>query len=252
MGAENLEPHYIALNPNGTVPCLQSDSPGQTRPLVDTREILEYIDTLNSGPGVPQLVPNPSAPNAARVAELIELAHGDDVSTNIVLVTPRNAEELEGRKSGGIAAFVSKRQEVIDRNMAQDPSNKVYTDRAASNRALDTLFKTTVAPGSGHEDLFASTRAAYEGYARGFDRLESLIVLPYAAGDDVSAADLHLVPWMAHAMMAAGLQDMADLDGFQAHFAKSVPGFTFGPKTRQWWNNIIQRDSVKQVFPKPR
>lgn len=195
-------------------------------------------------------MPKASSPDAARVAELVEFAHGDDVGASIVLVTPRDAAELEAKKSGGIAAFISRRQEVLERNMALDPDNKVYTDRAAANKHLDTLFKDP--PGAQHEAVFAATRAAYEGFARGLDRLETLLVLPYAAGDQVTAADLHLVPWLAHTMMAAGVQDMADLDSLQAHFAKSLPGFTLGPRIRRWWANVIQRDSVRQVFPKPR
>ena len=134
MHGGNLEPAYLAINPNGTVPTLTTSE--RTGPLIDTRLILEYINSLKSGSGIPDLVPAPESETGRRIAALIELVHSDEASTNILLLMPRDAEELEAKRKGGIGAFIGVRQEVIERNLEAGPGNKAYTDRVDDNRML--------------------------------------------------------------------------------------------------------------------
>ena len=141
MGAENLEPAYLAINPNGTVPSLvveeRGDSPGRKTTLVDTRPILAYIDTL-SGPGGAdtKLVPTAPAAEAERVTALIAAVHADALSTNVPLLLIRDEAELEAKRAAGIGGFVAKRQEVIERNLKTAPENPAYRERVVGNKAL--------------------------------------------------------------------------------------------------------------------
>ena len=142
VGAENLEPAYLAINPNGTVPSLVVEEPGssgrKTTTLVDTRPILEYIDSLDvggSGSGA-KLVPTAPAAEAERVTALIAAVHADALSTNIPLLMVRDRGELEAKRAAGIGEFVGKRQEVIERNLRTEPENPAYRERVVGNKAL--------------------------------------------------------------------------------------------------------------------
>jgi glutathione S-transferase len=81
------------------------------------------------------------------------------------------------------------------------------------------------------------------------DKLETLLVLPYAAGEQVTHADLHAVPWLAHAMAGVETKEIGDLSKLEVHIQKSVPAFKFGPKLRKWWENYTSREAFKEVYP---
>lgn len=217
--------------------------------MVDSREVLEYLDSTRSGDNIPKLAP--SDPNIAAVmAELIELVHGDDVSTNILLLQSRDLDEYNDKKGGSAAEFLQNRQHALEALFAEYPNSSFYAARAKSNGVLNNIYQTE--PGAEHEAFFKSTHEDTRKYAAGLDRLERTLVLPYAAGDKITLADLHIVPWISHAQMAVNTTDINDLDTLEKHFQKTVPDFKIGPKTRSWWKTMGQRESFKKIYLKPR
>jgi glutathione S-transferase len=240
--AENFDPDYLKINPNGTVPSLTS--PSFSRPLVDSTEILTYLD--DARPSGPKLSPT-DAETKKIVENLIGLVHSDDVGTNLILLQSRNKDELEAKRASPFKDFVGKRQEKLEEYKSKLPDHPFYGPKAQENGALNNLYVTDIGPD--HPVFFEHTNDMYRKFAAGMDRLEPLIVLPYAAGDNVTLADLHMVPWLAHAMWGAGTTDILDFGPLERLIQKTVPDFKVGPKTRAWWENMSKRDSFKQVFP---
>jgi len=180
------------------------------------------------------------------VDKLIALVHSDEVSTNLILLQARDRGEMEAKKASPWHIFVVNRQKALKLYKTAMPDHPFYPPKAKENEVLNNLYETELGPE--HKAFFKTTQEMYRKFAGGMDELESLIVLPYAAGENVTLADLHIVPWLAHAMAGVGTTDPADFDKLESHIQKTVPGFKIGPKTREWWSNFGKRDSFRQVF----
>jgi glutathione S-transferase len=81
------------------------------------------------------------------------------------------------------------------------------------------------------------------------NRLKTLLVLPYAAGEQVTHADLHVVPWLPYTMAAGQMKEIGDLSKLEEYIRKPMPDFKFGPKLHTWWENYTRRTAFKEVFP---
>lgn len=81
--------------------------------------------------------------------------------------------------------------------------------------------------------------------------LETLLVLPYAAGASLSETDFHVIPWLAHAMVAAesNVHRLHDFNTLEKVLAESVPGFKAGPRTQTCWEAVAKEASFQKVFP---
>ncbi|KAL2831596.1 hypothetical protein BJY01DRAFT_240059 [Aspergillus pseudoustus] len=239
--AENLEPEYVKINPHGTIPSM--NHPALETPLVDSVDILDYLD--RSRPAATPLIPSDPT-TKARVQQLIELVHSDQVGTNLILLQARSDEELDGKRISPWHTFLSNREATLEKYRAHEPNHPFYERRSAENGALLRLYTTKSTPE--HAELFARTHSQYREFAAGVDRLESLLVLPYAAAPSVTAADLHIVPWLAHAMWGAGGEDIGDFAHLEELIQVSVPDFKVGERIKTWWANIGQRESFKQCY----
>jgi glutathione S-transferase len=239
--AQNFSPNYLKINPNGTVPSLTSAA--LDKPLVDSTEILDYLDKLGSGPS---LVPD-NKKRRDLMDVLISLVHSDALSTNLVLLQARNKDEMDMKKSSLWKDFVSNRQRKLDGYASALPNHPFYGPKSKENGVLYELYTTGI--GDHHEEFFRKTSDMYQDFAAGLNRLDSLIVLPYATGQTVTAADIHIIPWLAHALWGAGGSAIDDFEPLERLIQKTVPDFEFGGNIRNWWSNISARDSFKQVFP---
>ena len=239
--AENFDPGYIKINPNGTVPSLTH--PSFPRPLVDTREILTYIDgSRSTGTAL-----TPSDPKKKELVDkLIALVHSEDVDTNLILLRARDEDEFEAKKASPWHDFVRNRQNELEKQKAANPSHPFYGPKAVQNGVLSKLYDTPTGPE--HEEFFKLTRDMYHKFATGMDRLESLILLPYAVGENLTLADLHIVPWFSHSLVGVGTTEPEDFDKLEKHIQKTVPDFKIGPKTKEWWLNMTKRPSFQKVY----
>lgn len=75
-------------------------------------------------------------------------------------------------------------------------------------------------------------------FADGLQMLECQRCLPYVLGDCTTVADLHITPWLSHALFALGMTDRSD----------------FASSRRAYKNKIVsgKRDSFQEVFKVPR
>src|SRR5690242_9146217 len=94
VAGENFNLDYLKINPNGTVPSLIA--PQLRRPLVDSTEILEFLDS--SRQSGTKLTPE-DTPTRGVMQNLIELVHSDEVGTNLILLQARSEEEMKRKRS---------------------------------------------------------------------------------------------------------------------------------------------------------
>ena len=244
MKAENFEPEYMKINPNGTVPSLVVTA--HNKPLIDTRSILEYLDQSSpNSTRTPALTPT-DPEIKIRANALIELVHSSDLDTNLILLACRDEAELEEKRSGVFGSFVAARQAVLKKYHQIDPSNALYAAKVKENGALSHIY--TTGPSDERKAFFVDTQKRYVKFASTMEELNSRIRLPYATGDEVVLADLHIVPWLSHALAGVGTVDPSDFSKLEAHIGKTVPGFKVGDNVRAWWSNFGKRDSFKKVF----
>ncbi|KAJ0417535.1 hypothetical protein BJY00DRAFT_303404 [Aspergillus carlsbadensis] len=242
LTAANLEPDYLQINPNGTIPSLIA--PSLAKPLVESVEILEYLD--RSRPNAASLTPTDST-DKARAQQLMDVVHSAQADTNIVLLQARSYEELEEKKKSPWMTFLSNRQSTLEKYQTQNPTHPFYTRKAAENGALLWLY--TSDPSPEHKQFFERTHAQYRDFAALLNHLDSLLVLPFAVGSAVTVADLHIVPWLAHAMWGAGGHEINEFGPLERLIGVSVPGFRIGGRVKEWWANISQRESFRECYP---
>lgn len=224
----------------GTVPSLVV--PSLSDPFTDSRNILKYLDESRGASLTPH---EPKLKQA--MENIVELVHSSDADANIILLQPRDMEECESKRSGGAGSFVAVRQRVLEYHHSAHPNHSFYGPKAKENGELHRLYTNKLS--AEHQAFFEDTRARYVGLAAVLDRLEDLIILPYAAGKQVTHADLHLVPWLAHMMAAVETKEIGDLWMLEAYIRKSVTNFKLGPKLHKWWANYTSRAAFRDVFP---
>lgn len=242
--AANFDPEYLKINPNGTVPSITAAS--LNKPLTESADCLTYLDQARPNSGVNLTPRDPKTQEI--VQKLINLVHSDAVGTNLILLMARDKEEFQGKQSSMWKDYVGTRQQVLEQNRTAHPEHEFYGGKSMENGMLNGLY-TSEEIGPHHEAFFAHSREGYQKFANGVAELDSLLVLPYAAGEEVTLADLHVVPWLAHAMWGAGASEVGDFAPLEELVRKSVPGFKVGEKIRQWWSTFGERESFKKVYP---
>jgi glutathione S-transferase len=218
----------------------------QTQPITDSRFIVEYLDQSRTGSQSLRLTPSDQATKAMMDA-IIELVHSSDATTNIVLLKARDEEEYNKIQIGPFAAYIAVRQQTLEKYSSALPDHTFYGPKAKQNGLIHRIY--TTGPGSERDTFFSSTHEGYRKFAKAMDRLESLLVLPYAVGESVTCADINAVPWLAHILAGVGTKEITDLSKLESHIQKTVKDFKIGPKTQKWWNNYTERESFKKVFP---
>lgn len=247
VDGENFKPSYLQVNPRGTVPSLTSNQ--LAKPLTQSADILEYLDSFEGDSRAGKLIPT-DITQKARVDALIERIHGDDMSTNILLFLARDTDDLNRNKLEGRDTFLANRQRALEKYHAQVPGHPFYLPKLAENGADLASYQTD--DSQRLQEFFAISQKAHNGLTRELEQLDEMIVLPFAAGPEVTAADLHLAPWFSHALMAVGAGDISDLTALETFLQRTLPSYKLGNRLTTWWATMNGRPSFKTFFPKPR
>lgn len=160
--AENLEPNYLKINSNGTVPTLTA--PHLSQPLIDTQPILEFLDQSRPSVQGPDLIPS-NAQDKAVANALIKLVHSSDLETGLLLYGCLNDAEIDGLKSSRLFTYLDTRQSALENYLSLDSTNAFYGAKSKENGSLHRIF--TNAPNADREAYFKETAAGYKIFAAG-------------------------------------------------------------------------------------
>ncbi|KFY64907.1 hypothetical protein V496_02937 [Pseudogymnoascus sp. VKM F-4515 (FW-2607)] len=240
---ENFAPEYVKINPNGTIPSLTSTSLPEA--LIESADILKYLDSNH--PMGSTLFPANSE-QLSKVEELIAHVHQPRLSTNLILLQARDEQELDAKTAGPWKGFIDDRQEKLVKYGALHPEIPLYVSRTQGNGRMYDIYNAHEI-GPEHQQFFDESLQGYRDFAAGLDDLDRKLVLPYAAGDRVTAADMHIVPWLAHALWGAGGKGIDEFEPLESLIKRSVPDFEFGEKTKTWWRNISETSAFKKNYP---
>lgn len=175
--------------------------------------------------------------------------HSSQLDTNILFFHARSVPELDAKKTSWHKPFITVRHERLLAEQRAHQDHPFYASKSAENSPLYDIYQA--APGVADEAFFVESEKLYTGFAEGMEKLEKELVLPYAAGEELTEADFHMVPWLAHGMIAAGSDEerVSDFSTLEAVLGKSAPGFKVGPRTREWWATMGKEKAFQEVFP---
>lgn len=283
--AENFDPSYLRINSKGTVPTLvvpllettSAEVATKFRAINDTKAILEFLDKSRSQNTIasdeasaapaPILAPA-TIEGKATSDEIIKLVHDPTVDPNFLLLGARNEAELNASKNGLPGTFVTNRNTALlqhQKDLENDSApvafdgsanpkssairenlKKWYADKTTSQSLLTNAYvhgdKDAI------EQLIQLTNATWKATGETLAKLETLVQGPFALGDQISLADLHLIPWLARiGAIASGLQGnksdpLGSLDGVLGANGK------VGEKVRGLWAVFAERPSFKAVY----
>jgi hypothetical protein len=172
--ATEIHPDYLKVNPMGTVPSLTV--PSLSKPLTDSRDVLAHLDSLK--PAAPLVPTSPAVQE--NIQAIIDIVHGDDVSTNLILLQARDMDEYSDKGDGPFGAYIATRQKVLEKHNTALPEHAFYGPEAEENGMVHKIY--TVGSKEEREAFFKDTHESYKKFAGEIDRLGSLIVLSYAGG----------------------------------------------------------------------
>lgn len=281
---ENFSPAYLKINESGTVPTLVVPSMDLTgtnittkyRSLSDTIGIATFldqarrVDTPNSIPKEPAPSFSPATVEQKILADrLIALVHAPTVDPNFIYLSAKNRSELQVKRNAHTGRLLRDRQAAMRRYLAEAVASvdvKVKLDGVGSAdierktvRFLQDKLLANVLLGS----IYAGTAGAEteEGFFEAgikawtiflpecLSNVERNLVGPFALGEHVSLADLHIIAWLARVVevceegqpVPAGMDSVSDKIG---------NGFKVGPKLRVFYDDWLKRDSFRTVYKK--
>ncbi|UKZ96081.1 uncharacterized protein TrAFT101_010883 [Trichoderma asperellum] len=103
FAADNFNPEYLKVNPNGTVPSITS--PSLDKNIIESVDVARWIDGLK---GERTLVPSDAAAKS-RAQAIIDLVHSYDGRTDTVLFNSRNDEEMNAKRNFGFKDYLVNR-----------------------------------------------------------------------------------------------------------------------------------------------
>ncbi|KAJ9108762.1 hypothetical protein QFC21_000082 [Naganishia friedmannii] len=254
------------------------------RSLRDTMTIAQFLDqarganTTHTTSSLPAPALGPATMEGKISSDaMTSLVHLPTVDPNFLYLAARDLNELSSKANSVAGAYVVDRAEALDRYIseaeqqlqqkggefanqdhAKNGSNgtgatsfeartvQFLKEKKEANDVLYAIYNRQA--GKEREQGFfdASTKAWTESLPEVFNKLEQEIKGPYALGDQVSLADLHIISWLARLVQIAN-GDVSS-DAIFAVEKQMGNGHHVGEKIKQFWASWIQRESFRKVW----
>uniref|UniRef100_A0A0W0GBG9 GST N-terminal domain-containing protein n=1 Tax=Moniliophthora roreri TaxID=221103 RepID=A0A0W0GBG9_MONRR len=230
---ENFNPSFIKLNPNATLPTLEADGKAYTT----TKDVVAY------------LVENASRP-VKRGTSLIDIIHEDRLDPNLALLLSRNDEELKAKGAELLSAYLSGRQDALNKFSASieaTPFKAFYEAKIAANDSVLSIYKSE-APDAAKEEFFKRSQVHFDTIAAfvNQDLPNYLPVSGFIGGEEPGEDDFHLGAWIARIVATLGAQTSEEAtQAVERSYGKSLP-----EKVAVYWRVWVSRPSWKKVYAK--
>ncbi|KAI5454626.1 hypothetical protein NCC49_003519 [Naganishia albida] len=254
------------------------------RSLRDTMTIAQFLDqarganTSHTVSDLPAPALGPATMEGKTTSDaLTSLVHLPTVDPNFLYLSARDENELVEKANSAAGTFVSNRAEALERYIAeaeqqmklkngnfasqdhaQDGTNgntpssfeartvQFLKEKKQANDVLHAIY--TRQAGKEREQGFfeASQKAWSHSLPEVINGLEQAIIGPYALGDQISLADLHIISWLARLVQIAKGDVSANAILKVDHMMGN--GHHVGEKLKQFWALWIQRESFRKVW----
>ncbi|KAJ9125120.1 hypothetical protein QFC22_000074 [Naganishia vaughanmartiniae] len=208
---------------------------------------------------------------------MTSLVHLPTVDPNFLYLAARDVDELNTKANSVAGAYIVDRAEALNRYIAEAEQQmqqkggdfashdhakngtngggvnsfeartvQFLKEKKEANDVLYAIYKRQA--GKEREQGFfdASIKAWTESLPDVLNKLEQEIKGPYALGDQVSLADLHIISWLARLIQIAN-GDVSP-DAILAVEKQMGNGHHVGEKLKQFWASWIQRESFRKVW----
>ncbi|SJL05637.1 uncharacterized protein ARMOST_08983 [Armillaria ostoyae] len=269
----------LAMVPTLVVPLqktLSEDVESRYRAITESKAIIEFLDksrspwsqthTTSQAPA-PSLTPATIAFTETS-AEMIELVHTDEVDpNNLRYMNARDTDSLKSLAREMLPALHTRR-DVLSKYISNADSGTIqvsekvtalWKEKKAATEVLLGLYKNADVSESALDpeekskraEYFEMARCARASLGRTLLRLEKDIIGPFALGDQLSIADMHLSAWLVRIVKLAGGAMTDDGSGAVARLQHHVgTEFKLGQKGRlsEYWEAMKERSSWKKVY----
>jgi len=304
---ENFTTAYLRINNNATVPTLvvplqntlDPEIESRYKAIKDTKSIVEFLDKSRSAQSrthstssapAPSLTPATIAFSSAS-NKIIELLHSEAGDPNaLMFMNARDDEQLK-KLSESLKPILIAKCDALDKLIEDNKQAEVKVSektarfwemkRVATSMILDVL-EDGEKPTSEINDeakgkrgeYFKAAAQAWAGLKDVLVQLSGEIIGPYALGDQLSIADLHLAAWLARIAMLSGGQATDDgntiVRKIEEHIGESfslpkdssvaearrragLPASNIPPTERQarlaaFWDAVKERPSWKKIY----
>ncbi|KAG7450542.1 uncharacterized protein BT62DRAFT_927819 [Guyanagaster necrorhizus] len=280
----NFDPSFLRLNNKAIVPTLvvplqktlSVAVESRYRAITDSKAIIEFLDksrspwsqthTTSQAPA-PSLTPATIAFTETS-AEMIELIHTEEANPdNLRYMNARDVDSLRSL-ARELLPVLHARRDVLSKHISDANSGTIqvsekvtafWKEKQAAIEVLVGLYKnadiseSALEPGekTKRAEYFEMAKSARASLGRTLLRLEKDVIGPFALGDQLSIADMHLSSWLARIVKLAGgaaTDDGIAVVGRLQHYVGT--DFKLGEKSRlsEYWEAMKGRPSWNKVY----
>jgi len=229
---ENFRPSFLKLNPNATLPTLQTADGKLYTSTADVTKYLVESASIKVTPGTPSF---------------IEKIHDDQYDPNFAFLLARDDAELSAKASGFPFTFLENRQNALTTHSATSeaaPFKSFYDAKITGNSGLLAIYKGK-APADAKSGFFAQSQKHWV-FLRSFilQILPATLPKTFLGGERPGEDDFHLGAWLARITFVVGGENKKDgVKVLEKELGEPVP-----QRVVDYWNAWVERASWKKVY----
>jgi len=235
---ENFAPSFLRLNPKATVPTLvvplqrtlSQDVESRYRALTETRAIVDFLDksrsavsrthTTSSAPA-PALAPATISFSDTSMKIIDGTLHSEESSPNtLTYLNARDLDSLRTLAKAILPLFIARQSALAgylsdaecENIHVSDKTKKFWQDKKAETEVLLHVYLNAEKSDDElepedkkkREEYLAKATAAWEAMKNTLITLSKELIGPYALGDQLSIADIHLAAWLVRLVKLSG------------------------------------------------
>nr|ODN82617.1 hypothetical protein L203_05426 [Cryptococcus depauperatus CBS 7841] len=238
---ENFEPHYLRINPAGTVPTL-------------------IVGKNSAVAEIVKIAPNHPKGKVSFGSFIIEEIHSASIDPNATFLFATDDDDRREKARGLPKAFLIERQKTLNRQIVltriirlierPDPKFADFLKKKqADNKQLLEFY---IAEPDEHirKAHYAQTKQFWDSVGkalRGFvtDTLTKDHGGPFVGGTEPSEVDFHLIAWLARTITNAGVEPGANPDEAIKRLQLKTGGGAFDDSIKTYWECWNGRSSFK-------